>query len=125
MTSKDPGVSNSVCWVGSVDGFAGGSVDRFARIVLPAGDRAFEVADEKFKDFYRDTRGLARALAGRRRDAIDDFRAFISWAEKNNLQHDRVSKRVEWIGKLEKGEQPFTPEVLLELRNENIVSTLD
>jgi hypothetical protein len=51
IISKDPQVSNDVCWFGSVD--------RFADVVLPAGDREVEVADEDLKAFYRDTRGLA------------------------------------------------------------------
>ena len=102
-----------------------GSVDGFADIVLPAGDRAVEVSDEDQKGFYRDTRGLARALAGNKQEAIEDFRAFIAWSENQNFHYDRVTKRQEWIQKLEAGEQPFTPEVLLELRNENMGLVLD
>jgi hypothetical protein len=112
IASKDPDVSNSVCWQGSVDGFAA--------VVLPAGDRAVEVANEDQKAFYRDTRGLARALAGKQQEALEDFRAFIAWAECHKLYTDSVSKRREWIKEMEDKKDPFTDETLRKLRDESI-----
>jgi WD40 repeat protein len=52
-----------VCWRGSVDGFAAH--------VLPAGQRAVELAPASCISL--DTRGLARALAGNLRGAAEDF----------------------------------------------------
>jgi WD40 repeat protein len=114
ITSKDPGVNNEICWQGSLY--------RFADVVLPAGDRAVEVADEEKKAHYRDTRGLARGLAGRKKEAIEDFRAFIDWAENHKLYDDRISKRKEWIKKMEDNQDPFTDETLRELRGEVFVA---
>jgi hypothetical protein len=117
IISKDPQVSNDVCWFGSVD--------RFADVVLPAGDREVEVADEDLKAFYRDTRGLARALAGKKQEAIEDFRAFIAWAESHKLYEDNVSMRKEWIKEMEDNKDPFTDETLRKLRGETYGFSLD
>jgi hypothetical protein len=112
ITSKDPGVNNSVCWLGSVD--------RLAAVVLPAGARAIELADEEHKAYYRDTRGLARAIAGYKKEAIEDFPAFIDWADNHKLYSDKISKRKEWIKQLEDNQDPFSDSVLLELRSETM-----
>jgi WD40 repeat protein len=117
VTSKDPEVSNNVCWFGSLD--------RFADVVLPAGDREVEVAGEEQKAFYRDTRGLARALAGKKKEAIEDFRAFIAWSESNKLFEDNVGLRKEWIKEMEDNKDPFTDETLRKLRGETYGFDLD
>jgi WD40 repeat protein len=112
IASKDPEVINNVCWQGSVDGFAD--------VVLPAGDKAVEVAKEEQKAFYRDARGLARALTGKKQEAIEDFSVFIAWAESYNLYEDDVGMRREWIKEMEDNKDPFTDETLRALRDESV-----
>ncbi|MEO1067611.1 MAG: tetratricopeptide repeat protein [Cyanobacteria bacterium J06638_6] len=59
-----------------------------------------------------DSRGLARALTGDTQGAIADFQAFVEWT--NN--EDSKAQRQEWIEALKQGENPFTPELLEDLR---------
>ena len=68
--TDDPDANNAVCWVGSLDGFA--------EIVLPACDRAVELAPDDGN--ARDSRGVARAITGDVQGAIVDFERFVSWA---------------------------------------------
>jgi hypothetical protein len=117
IASKDSMMSNNVCWQGSLDGFAAA--------VLPAGDSAVEDANEDEKAFYRDARGLARALAGKKQEAIEDFRAFTAWAERHKFYSESVSKRREWIQIMEKQKDPFTDQTLRMLRNESGPLTLN
>ena len=60
-----------------------------------------------------ESRGLARALTGDIEGAIADFQVYVEWTsnEKNKAQ------RQEWIKALQAGENPFTDEVLQELRD--------
>ena len=61
---------------------------------------------------YRRSRGLARALTGDTGGAIEDFEAYVKWPES-----DWGRKQVQgWIDALRAGEDPFTEEVLKELR---------
>jgi WD40 repeat protein len=111
--SNDPVVNNSVCWQGSVRGFA--------PIVLPAGQRSFELAtksDERNVGYYQDTLALALALTHNTPVAIKNFKAFVQWAKDHGAYSDNVAKREEWIRKLENGNDPFTPETLRDLLNE-------
>lgn len=113
--SNDPEVNNAVCWVGTVRGFA--------PIVLSAGQRSVELArrsDEKNVGYYQDTLALALALTKHRETAIENFKAFVQWAENHSIDDDTVAKRKEWIHKLEDGEDPFTPETLKELLKESV-----
>ncbi|MDJ0689527.1 MAG: hypothetical protein QNJ41_13555 [Xenococcaceae cyanobacterium MO_188.B32] len=62
-----------------------------------------------------DSRGLARALTGNIQGAIDDFQEYV----KSPHRAERYkSKRQQWIEALKKGENPFTDEVLEDLKNE-------
>lgn len=62
----------------------------------------------------RDTRGVARALSGNVAGAIEDFEAFVSVSEAGEPK----SRRLRWIQALKKGDNPFTPKELEELRRE-------
>ncbi len=99
---------NSLCWFGSIYGYA----DK----VLDACDKAVELASDEKQSQYLDSRGLARALTGDSNGAIDDFRAYIN--DKNNSEQLRA-KRQKWIKSLENGENPFTKEVLEKLKSES------
>ncbi len=69
----------------------------------------------------RDSRGPARTLTGDTDGTIEDFQAYVGWAEQQSWASEKqklIAKRKRWIQALQAGENPFTPEVLEELRNE-------
>ena len=84
---------------------------------LKASEKAVELAT-KGKDpslaVIRDTRGLVRALTGDKQGAIKDFEAFIS----SDMPPALKASRQQWVVALRNGQNPFTPEVLAELRTE-------
>ncbi|MFB2836605.1 hypothetical protein [Floridanema evergladense] len=59
---------NSLCWLGYLQ--------RYASDVMFAGEKAVEL--EPNEGDWRDSRGLARALTGDVKDAIEDFQIFIA-----------------------------------------------
>jgi hypothetical protein len=67
---------------------------------------------------FRDSRGLARALTGDFKGAVDDFKYYVKWARENNRPENFIKKREDWIQKLEKGQNPFDQAELTALRNE-------
>jgi hypothetical protein len=102
LATDDASVNNSACWQGSLDGVA--------RIVLPAGKRAVRLAPEN--PSYRDTRGLALALTGDFRGAIDDFQFYVEAFKKDERRKDSVRQRQEWITVLREGRSPFDEKTL-------------
>ena len=95
---------NTLCWNGSLYGFAAKVMDACEKAVAP---------DLKHGG-RRDSRGLARALTGDMEGAIEDFQVFVGWTNSN----ERKAQRQQWIDALHRGENPFTDEVLKELRDE-------
>ncbi|MBD2113753.1 MULTISPECIES: WD40 repeat domain-containing protein [Cyanophyceae] len=93
---------NSLCW--------DGSIYNQAEAVMYACDKA--VALSPNNGDIVDSRGLARALTGNTQGAITDFQAFIEWT----ADEEAKAQRQEWVNALERGENPFTPEVLESLR---------
>ena len=59
-----------------------------------------------------DGRGLARALTGDIEGAIIDFQVYVEWTSNK----EEKTQRQEWIKALQAGENPFTDELLKELR---------
>ena len=59
-----------------------------------------------------DSRGLARALTGDIEGAIIDFQVYVEWTSNK----EEKTQRQEWIKALQAGENPFTDELLKELR---------
>lgn len=102
--------SNQVCWFGSLNSFA--------EMVLPACNQAVNLASDKQKGKFQDSRGIALALMGENKEAVIDFKAFQSWVKENNWPEKYRISRDNWIYKLEAGEQPFDPETLKGLRTE-------
>ncbi|MGK7881070.1 MAG: caspase family protein [Crocosphaera sp.] len=104
----DPESWNSLCWFGSLN--------RQAQEVLFACENAVKNAENDYdKARYIDSRGLARALTGDFDCAIKDFQVFIDDSDDDDQSKN---KRKQWIESLKKGENPFTDEVLEELKNE-------
>ena len=64
---------------------------------------------------YLDSRGLARALTGKIQGAIEDFQAFAEYPE---FPEESREQRRQWIEALQKGDNPFTEQVLEDLKNQ-------
>ena len=112
---------NRTCWRGSMSGFA--------RIVLPACERAVELAesgiDGESLPSFRDSRGLARAMTGDVEGAIEDFQFFMDALQQDNylfLDPETITRYIEEresiIAALREGRDPFTGDLLRVLRDE-------
>ncbi|MBR8834406.1 MAG: AAA-like domain-containing protein [Stigonema ocellatum SAG 48.90 = DSM 106950] len=92
---------NSLCWQGSLLGYAADVMYACEKaVVLAPSDRNI-----------RDSRGLARALTGNTNGAIEDFQAFIAQTKDK----EKKSQRQHWIDALRAGKKPFTDEELKKL----------
>jgi tetratricopeptide (TPR) repeat protein len=98
---------NSLCWFGSLGGFA--------TDVMTACNKA--VALEPNRGNFRDSRGVARALTGDYPGAIEDFQRFLEWGSKNGVSEERLHQRQDWIRMLQANQNPFNKELLKLLRN--------
>ncbi|MGD1705206.1 WD40 repeat domain-containing protein, partial [Dapis sp. BLCC M229] len=94
---------NTLCW--------NGSLYQKATDVMFACKKAFAL-NPKDGDII-DSRGLARALTANIEGAIADFQVFVEWTDNE----EEKAQRQEWIKALEAGEDPFTEEVLNELKD--------
>lgn len=56
---------------------------------------------------YRDTRGVALALLGRKQEAIADLRFFVAAFASDTIYAESVATRRRWIEALEAGRNPF------------------
>jgi WD40 repeat protein/tetratricopeptide (TPR) repeat protein len=105
---------NNLCWKGAVVGQPDA--------VMESCEAA--VSQEPNDGGKRDSRALARALAGNRQGAIEDFKFFIDWVKKEpdfdaDYRERLVQERVRWIAELGAGRNPFDDAaVLQELRKE-------
>jgi acetyl esterase/lipase len=95
---------NALCW-------NGGRFERAAD-VIEACDRA--VALDPENRFRHDSRGLVRAQLGDLDGAAEDFDFFIETGSAQDAR--RIQQRRGWLEELRAGRNPFTPEVLRELR---------
>ena len=93
---------NQLCW-------SGGLWERAADVLF-ACERAIELTPNH--GGRRDSRGLVRALLGDREGAIEDFEFFVKWTGNERARAQREA----WIETLRAGTNPFTSEVLAELR---------
>ena len=99
----DVGNWEQLCWFGSLNNQAQDVMFACEKAVkLKPNDRGI-----------RGTRGLARALTGNYQGAIEDFQALVESIE----DEENKAKFEGWIETLKKGENPFTSEVLEELKN--------
>jgi hypothetical protein len=99
---QDTYLLNSLCWFGSLWGYANQVLDICEQAVQLEPDNA---------DIL-DSRGVARALTGDFDGAILDFQYFAI----NSDDISAVALRAGWILELEKGVNPFTAEVLESLK---------
>ncbi|MGH9881643.1 MAG: tetratricopeptide repeat protein, partial [Pyrinomonadaceae bacterium] len=97
------------CW-------AGGLFEKPA-LVIGACEQAVELGDEREKPFYRDSRGVVRALLGDWQGAIADFEAFVKDTEDQGKRRQRRS----WIEALSKTRK-FPQDDLKNLRDELLFS---
>jgi WD40 repeat protein len=103
--ASDPEVSNFVCWWGSLYGFASE--------VVASGENAVRLAPTSVD--YRDTRGVTRALLKDYEGATADFEYVIAGSTPDSLI---VRERSGWIRNLRRGQDPFNPNELKQLRLE-------
>ncbi len=109
---NDGDLNNSLCWYGSLDGFA--------NIVEPACERAVELEPEN--GAIRDSRGVARAMMGpdHYAEAIKDFDFFLKWSKDldSKAYEEPRRERKAWIERLETRQNPFDSATLRALRRE-------
>jgi len=114
LERKDWQVSNETCWMGSLDGFA--------KLVLPTCEQVISLAPEGWRDVLRDSRGLARGLTGDTKGAIEDFTAAmesIKVLKDMGVYDEAFERRREgWIEALKAGRNPFDAATRMALRNE-------
>jgi WD40 repeat protein len=89
---------NSLCWHGALH--------NEAQAVLSACDAAVKLDPANVR--VRDSRGVARALAGDIPGAIEDFQVFIKGTDWEKGKQQRQG----WVEALKKGENPLTEEEL-------------
>ncbi len=95
---------NGLCWYASLNGQA--------QRAMHACEAA--VAPDTTVLAYRDSRGLGRAVAGDLDGARVDFAYVVDHADEGTFHDTRAA----WLSKLRAGENPFTPDVLDELRKQ-------
>ncbi|CCQ49135.1 MULTISPECIES: hypothetical protein [Crocosphaera] len=94
-----------------------GTLNKQVNDVLFACENAVKTSTEKDEiELAKGVRGIAKALTGNFDDAIKDLEILIS--NPNILDYELKTKFKQWIETLKKGENPFTDEVLEELKNE-------
>ena len=94
---------NNLCWYGSLYDYP--------KEVMFACDRAVALAPEDLDII--DSRGLARALTGDYKGAIEDFEVFVKWKYDSEYKLERQA----WIKDLQNGKNPFTSKVMQDLRS--------
>lgn len=99
----EPSTFNSICWWAAVHAHG--------ERALPYCEAAL-VPDEEFFA-ARDSRGVARALVGDLEGAAADF----DWVVDHAADGEFKTLRAGWMRALRSGENPFTEEVLAELRD--------
>ncbi|MEH2169167.1 MAG: hypothetical protein V7K41_21415, partial [Nostoc sp.] len=96
---------NNLCWEGSLHNHAAD--------VMFACERGVLLAPKDIN--IKDSRGLARALTGNTKGAVEDFEAYIKSTDNAN---ENKAQRQSWVNALNAGKNPFTPKELKKLRGE-------
>jgi tetratricopeptide (TPR) repeat protein len=98
------GYWNTLCWFGSLW--------RHAEEVMFACEKAVELQPDNWH--IRDSRGVARAMIGDKKGAIEGFQEFL----KKDEDAVRKAQRQRWVDALRAGEDPFTDEEIKTLLNQ-------
>ncbi|MEW5956899.1 MAG: tetratricopeptide repeat protein [Chloroflexota bacterium] len=102
-------VLNLLCW--------GYAVEQQPAQAMPYCQQAVALGPEPE---FVDSRGLAYALRGEYAAAIADFQTYIDRLaqQPGELNRAEVTRRRAWIAALQAGHNPFTPQLLAQLRRE-------
>ncbi|NTU49877.1 MAG: CHAT domain-containing protein, partial [Desulfobulbaceae bacterium] len=111
LAMKNPWPSGVICATGSMSGFAA--------VVMPACEDSVSYANPKWKGYFQNDRGIARALTGDTAGAMEDLEAAVEWLKYNDMYDFYGERREAWIRKLEDGENPFDTATLEDLWNES------
>jgi tetratricopeptide (TPR) repeat protein len=106
--------SNSLCWDGSLWGFA--------KEVLPACERAVALRPESFG--LLDSRAVARAISGDVQGAAADFETALKLAGEDGWDEETKHQRSTWLRALKTGENPFAEDGLARMRDDPKVAGL-
>ncbi|KAM3108459.1 AAA-like domain-containing protein [Phormidesmis sp. 146-33] len=103
-----PKILNSLCWQGTLEGYASKVLDACEKAVAPDPDNGS----------IRDSRGLARALTGNAQGAIEDFQALINSTSANHIEQRQlwIEALKKWLADPKQENYPFTYEALKEGR---------
>jgi len=106
--TTDLNVLWDICKNGGLDGYA----DR----ILEYCDRAIELSPDD-PDLH-DSRGMARAMTGNLKGAIEDFQFYVDGAIHLGYSETLIQERQKWILRLQEGVNPFTSEVINQLKDQ-------
>jgi tetratricopeptide (TPR) repeat protein len=114
---EQAGRYNDLCWNLAITGEP--------ESALPYCEEAVRMVDEENANqtgMVLDSIGLAYGMLGRTEDSIATFQEAITLLEEDEFGRydDVIKQRKEWITAMENGEDPFTPEVVESLRQEEI-----
>jgi len=109
LRQDDTSALNLLCWSYAVEGQP--------EKALPYCEQMVKIDPSPY---FRDSRGLVYALLGDSTAAIADFGVSADWMaqQENNVWAESLARRQSWLAALRAGENPFTPEVLAEIRYE-------
>ena len=106
-------LQNTVCWFGSLDGYA--------KMVSPVCLSAYENAqnqDSEVLTQVKDSLGLNYALTGETDKAIECFQEYVDFTKEWGIYDYFGVKRDAWITDLKAGKDPFDAETLHALHDE-------
>jgi hypothetical protein len=107
LDGSDAWIQYSLCW--------DYALTNQAETGLPYCEQAVNTSP---KPYYIDGRAITYAMLGRFDDALQDIEIVIADLEENYPDSSILQLRVDWASALERGENPFTPEVLTVLKTE-------
>ena len=109
-----PRFLNTLCWNGGI-GEALAGKDHISDEIIKACERVVEQAEANDRAGYHDSRGVVRALRGDTKGAIEDFKYYITSAERPRGQH---LQRLKWIQDLQEEVNPFDKKTLKSLMSQ-------
>jgi WD40 repeat protein len=115
-------LNNAICWDSSIEGFASK--------VMAACERTIASAPPAYANWLKDTRALALAMVGNVPAALDDWQAFIRWADASNdaraaeqlgdlVPKDLLDRRKAWVAAFKENRNPLDAATLNALRTES------